>query len=138
MLLSAAVAVALVGCTRSDLPTLGDVNGVVTLDGNPLPEAVVNFTPTSGGRPSTGTTDENGYYSLLYLEGVDGAIVGEHAVTVEPITTEEMDDYDEENPEAGGTPPPQLPDSAYDGSIKKEVAEGSNEIDIELSNASSE
>lgn len=138
MLLLASVAVAFVGCGRSDLPKLGEVSGVVTLDGKPLPQAIISFTPVGEGRPSSGMTDDNGYYSLLYLEGVSGAIVGEHTITVEPVTTEEMDNYDEEDPESGGTPPPQLPDSAFDGSIRKKVDEGSNEIDIDLTNTSGE
>lgn len=43
------------GCgARSDLPELGDVKGVVTLDGKPLANAQIQFVPASG-RPSSGT-----------------------------------------------------------------------------------
>ncbi|QDU40708.1 hypothetical protein Mal4_50660 [Maioricimonas rarisocia] len=122
------------GCSRSDLPELGEVSGHVTLDGEPLSNAIVNFTPVGEGRPSTAQTDADGYYSLQYLAGVNGALIGEHVVTVEPVMTEEMDNYDEENPQAGGEPPPQLPDAAWDGSIKKEVTAEGSTIDIELAN----
>ena len=37
-----------------------------------------------------------------------------------------------QDPESGGVPPPTFPASATDGSIRKEVAAGSNEIDIPL------
>ncbi|MEW4527500.1 MAG: carboxypeptidase-like regulatory domain-containing protein [Maioricimonas sp. JB045] len=125
------------GCGRSDLPELGDVSGHVTLDGQPLADAIVNFTPVGEGRPSTAQTDAEGYYELQYLADVSGALIGEHVVTIEPVVTEEMDDYDEENPQAGGTAPPQLPASATDGSLRENVVAGSNSIDIQLSSGGS-
>jgi hypothetical protein len=122
------------GCGRSDLPDLGTVSGVVTLDGQPLPNAVVNFTPTGEGRPSTAETDEEGRYSLIYLQGVDGAIVGEHVVSVELIMSDEMDDLPDDPSEMTEEQKamPRLPESAADSSIRKEVKSGDNEINIAL------
>ena len=76
-----------------DLPDLEDVYGTVTLDGKPLSGAKVMFTPldrdlTVQGkekqklRTSAATTDEEGYYELLYTEGVYGAAITEHKVTI--------------------------------------------------------
>ncbi len=55
--LATAGAVSLSGCGgRSDLPELGDVQGVVTLDGQPLSGAQVQFVPQADGRPSVAET----------------------------------------------------------------------------------
>ena len=132
LLLLAIGAAGLVGCGRDDLPELGEVSGTVTLDDQPLADVIVHFTPTSEGRPSVGQTDEEGRYTLLYVADAEGALVGEHTVTIEAVITDEMDDYDEEHPESGGVPPPTFPAEATDGSIKKDVVAGSNEIDIAL------
>ena len=137
LLLMVAV-VAFVGCGRSDLPELGEVHGTVTLDGAPLPNAIVNFTPKEAGRPSSGETDENGNYTLLYLVDVPGALVGEHTVLIEPVITADMDDYDPDDPESGGAPPPVYPASASDGSIVETVSAGDNEINIPLISGESE
>lgn len=122
------------GCGRSDLPELGTVSGVVTLDNEPLPNAIVNFSPTAAGRPSTAETDSEGKYSLLYLTDVEGAVVGEHTVTVEKIVSEEEDNLSDDpaDLEPGQELPKQLPPSALDGSILKDVKSGDNKIDIAL------
>ena len=72
----------LAGCGGvSDQPELGQVEGNVTLGGKPLAGASVVFQPEKG-RPSFGTTDENGHYQLSYKEDVPGAAVGRHAVAI--------------------------------------------------------
>jgi hypothetical protein len=65
----------------ADQPELGEVTGVVTLDGKPLPNVIVTFNPAKG-RPSIGTTDEMGSYTLSYLGHLDGAVVGPNTVTI--------------------------------------------------------
>lgn len=76
------------------LPELGRVYGVVKLNGQPLEGAKVRFTPSDRKlsvdeagrhryRASTATTDEDGYYDLYYIEGVRGAALTEHRVTIE-------------------------------------------------------
>lgn len=134
LLLSAVVILSTTGCGRSDLPELGTVSGQVLLNNKPLPNAIVNFSPQAGGRPSTAETDDSGRYSLLYLTDVEGAIVGKHSVTVERIISEEEDNLSDDpaDLEAGQELPEQLPPSASDGSIIKEVNAGDNSIDISL------
>ena len=76
------------GCGGSDdTPELGTVSGTVTLDGDPVPNANVSFTPVEGGRPSAGTTDEDGYYELMYSLNNPGALPGEHRVGITTATT---------------------------------------------------
>lgn len=68
------------GC-GSDGPPIASVSGQVLLDGRPLPDAVVNFEP-SGGRASSGWTDESGRFELQYSSTRKGALVGEHVVRI--------------------------------------------------------
>jgi hypothetical protein len=75
------------GCGRSDRPPLGKVSGVVKLDGTPVPNASVMFTPIAGGRPASGTTDAAGRFSLTTFDQGDGALIGEHRVTVICVET---------------------------------------------------
>ena len=58
------------------------VTGVVTLDGKPVEGAAVMFMPKAGGRPATGTTDDKGRFELQTETAGDGALLGEHTVTV--------------------------------------------------------
>lgn len=76
-----------------EYPELGSVSGTVTLNGNPLPGARVEFVPVEkkvtldgdkqiGARSSKGFTNEEGYYELRYDQDVEGAVVGEHRVRI--------------------------------------------------------
>ena len=83
----------LLGCSkRGDGFAYEPVSGVVTLDGNPAVNATVAFSPQGtsleSGRPSIGLTDSEGRYVAKTLDGVDGAAVGEHLIS---ITAEQLD-----------------------------------------------
>lgn len=67
------------------LPEIGYVSGVVTLDGNPLPGATVYFMPVEPkypngkkgtARTSVGITDQQGRYTLLYIDKIQGVATG--------------------------------------------------------------
>lgn len=83
-----AALIALGGCGRGDRPKLGAVEGVVTLDGRPLPDATVRFTPTGRGRTAQGVTDGAGRYRLLYLRDIPGADVDRHVVRITTASEE--------------------------------------------------
>jgi len=68
------------GCTGGS-SNVGQVTGVVTLEGKPLVGAEVIFYPANG-RASVGTTDDTGKYELAYIRNENGAVVGEHRVTI--------------------------------------------------------
>ncbi len=77
------------GCWGSTSgPELIEVEGVVTLDGQPLPNATVRFVPvTHPGkveytRPAVGRTDEDGEYFLEYSLSREGALPGEYTVAI--------------------------------------------------------
>jgi hypothetical protein len=83
-LLSGFLLLATAGCGGGNI---GQVEGTITLDGKPLPDVAVNFTPLNavdGVAPgSSGMTDSNGKYSLsMVMDEVAGAIVGQHKVVI--------------------------------------------------------
>ena len=59
-------------------------SGVVLIDGRPQEKLSVLFFP-AGGRPAAGITDAEGRFRLTTFESGDGAVVGEHAVTITPM-----------------------------------------------------
>jgi len=73
------------GCFQRG-PELAPVAGTVTLDGEPLAGAQVEFKPMKG-NPSYGTTDERGRYELKYTKDKTGAVVGGHVVRITTQTT---------------------------------------------------
>ena len=72
------------GCGRSDIPELAPVTGTVRLDGAAFPGAIVYFhtQKEKGGRPAAATTDAEGRYELVYLDGVKGAHIGLNKVEI--------------------------------------------------------
>lgn len=87
--LSVGVCMLVVGCGQGG-PPMGKVSGTVTLDGNPLADVEVEFTPQAeGGSPSYGQTDASGQYDLMFSLDRKGALVGKHTVR---ITVPEFDE----------------------------------------------
>lgn len=94
-LLSIALAcVAMLGCSGS--VQMGQVTGVVTLDGQPVAGAQVTFSPRQGGWESSGITDQEGRYALEYAFGKTGAVVGTHhvCITTERRANKDSDEQD--------------------------------------------
>lgn len=107
-----------VGCGSGGEHGVAKAGGTVTLDGNPVPELVVSFTPqsTGGGNPgksATGRTDAQGKFTLSTYEMGDGAVIGKHQVMVS---------LDGPDP----TPPGQLSENIV------EVKSGTNDFDFKL------
>jgi hypothetical protein len=72
------------GCSSG--PKLAEVKGTVRLNGKPLHDVMVEFNPDAGtGVRSTGTTDENGRYTLICDDLRPGAIVGLHRVALHDL-----------------------------------------------------
>ena len=129
-ILAACLFAFIVGCGGSgNTPPLGQVSGTVTLNGEPLEGATVEFLPDNG-RPSIGMTDADGKYSLLFRANTSGALIGTHTVR---ITSQRGRSGGE-----GGEPlvearPEVVPREYNDGSsLSVEVTEGSNTHDFEL------
>lgn len=85
-LLIACVLLSLAGCGSKY--ELAPVSGVVRIDGQPYPGGKVVFYPVAtggsdiAGRPSFGKMDGEGRFELSCYKQSDGAIVGEHTVTL--------------------------------------------------------
>jgi hypothetical protein len=82
VVLCLALGLAASGCEEQ----LTEVGGVVTLDGRPLPNATITFTPRDGRRGSIGLTNVDGQYELHYSLTRVGAWPGEHDVRISTYT----------------------------------------------------
>lgn len=74
------------GCgSKPDMPPMASVSGVVTLDGESLPRASLQFVPdvSKNTRGPTGTafSDDKGRYQVS-TANVQGALVGFHRISV--------------------------------------------------------
>jgi hypothetical protein len=69
-----------IGCGPGG-PDIASVEGVVTLDGKPLPEASVLFINQEG-RPAGAWTDKDGKYKLMFDESRSGAIPGQSQIKI--------------------------------------------------------
>jgi hypothetical protein len=78
---------ALSGCNRSSLE-LAPVHGKVTIDNKPLFQGKVMFAPVAkgdhvnAGKPAWGNIQSDGTFRLTTYKNDDGAVVGEHWVTI--------------------------------------------------------
>lgn len=115
-------AILVLGCARTG-PEIGDVSGIVTLNGEPLVHATVMFMPVPDGRSSIGTTDESGAYRLIFNLREMGALTGEHHVA---ISTAGAD--------ASGRNTPERVPAKYrePGALTAAVVPGKNTIHFEL------
>jgi hypothetical protein len=119
----ASLCVSLSGCGSAD--GLGFVTGVVKMDGKPLANASVEFTPIDGkGLTSYGRTDKDGYYYMMASRTAEGSAVGRNRVK---ISTYEVIDNSRSIPE---TVPTKYNTSSE---LEAEVKSGSNTFDFDLS-----
>ena len=75
------------GCGDVPGPETAYVSGTVTMDGSPVPAGRVMFFPTASagkntGKAASGQLDESGQFELTTYNSGDGAVIGEHKVTV--------------------------------------------------------
>jgi hypothetical protein len=75
------------GCHRSPY-TVAPVHGKVTVDDKPVTQATLMFAPissgeeTNPGKPAFGTIESDGVYHLTTFAKNDGAVIGDHWVTI--------------------------------------------------------
>ncbi len=111
------------GCSAETPGNVSRVEGIVTVDGKPIPNALVTFKPKHSGKNSFGRTDNGGHYSLVYSTELSGAEIGEHDVTIS------------NKPFPGTEKPAVLVPTKFGkpGSLTANVAAGtSNEIDFAM------
>ena len=74
-----------VGCGAGDLPELGEVKGIVTLDGDPVERAYLLFVPEQDAEVKVlayGVTDAEGRYQAIFRDNVDGVPTGPRKVQI--------------------------------------------------------
>ncbi len=104
--LAGAATVALAGCGKAGY---AHVSGVVTVNGKPYANCMVQFLPESSkdhanpGRGAVGHTDENGRYSLKTVDGVRGAAVGKNQVQIRSEYLKGVKGFEYWDPAAGKT-----------------------------------
>jgi hypothetical protein len=103
------------------LPDLAPVTGKVTLDGQPLGNAVVSFVPQKGAA-SGGVTDAEGKYVLRYRDGTPGAALGQHQVLISTDLEGEMTAAAEKVPKKYNA----------NSELTANVVAGGNEINFDL------
>jgi hypothetical protein len=118
-----AALIVIAGCSGSTDDTgrrpTAPASGVVTYLGKPIEGATITFISKANPVPAYGTTDEEGKFQLTTYEQGDGAVIGEHFVTINKTTgftppagppstgNDDPEDYDNYVPPAmGATPPP--------------------------------
>ena len=150
-LVMAAFPLILVGCGGEDRPDLVPVSGVVTYQGQPLANAEVVFQNDKAPRAAVGTTDAQGKFRLQSYENFDGAVPGDHVITVSKIQADAAisgADVDDPSAAYGGgmdaaasgdmsaISKSELPDKYADpatSNLKETVTkEGPNEFEINL------
>jgi len=139
----------LVGCGGSSGRSLQVeyVEGVVSLDGQPVSEASIAFLPKNEGNGTEaagGFSDARGVYKLSSINGdfERGAVAGEYIVTVSKIETnnpfEGMSEEEAEKAAARGLVPtqkellPTIYQNRRNTPLSFTVNKGRNKIDIEL------
>lgn len=94
--------VGICGCSAPPAD-LAKATGVVTLDGEPIPDAKIMFHPVAGGaRTSYGTTNEKGEFKASTFGMYDGALVGHHQVTITKVDTSAQAKVDPKQGYMGG------------------------------------
>ena len=113
------------GCSYEE--GLGRVDGVVKLDGKPLANASVEFTPTDGkGLTSYGRTDSQGAYYMMATRSDKGAAVGKNKVRI--TTYEVLDDQGKLT-----TVPERVPTRYNQATeLEADVKSGSNDFNFDL------
>ncbi len=103
------------------------VKGRVSLDGKPLPNALVVFQPENGSRPSVSRTDDSGNFELMRTEKLKGAAVGKHKVSV--TVGGEVDNIGKKSVIVVEKLPAKY---NVKSTLVKEVQPGANEINLDL------
>jgi hypothetical protein len=143
--LSAVVSLLLMvtGCSGAGRPPLGKVSGKVTYNGKSVTAGSVIFTPVQGSqseasRIATGQIEADGSYFLTTFDTGDGAVLGQHVVTVD--SRGDPDEMKKLNMKPGGIIAYKLPKASIPekytkpdrSPFKYTVEVGNNTINLEL------
>ncbi len=133
-----------VGCSgggedkwTADREKVVPTTGVVTLDGQPVEGATVNFHSKSKELAAYGRTDASGRFTLTTYEATDGAVPGEHVVTVKKVKTNTVLNPDDPEADPLSTSeewlvPKKFASQSTSGQTATVTEEGDNDFTFEL------
>jgi hypothetical protein len=111
----AGVLVAICGCgSGAGKVVVVPVSGSVKYKGQPVDGALVSFATTASPRTAVGMTDAQGNFKLTTMNTDDGAVAGEHVVTISKAAKadgnvpkmQSPEDYAKYMQQTGSTKPP--------------------------------
>lgn len=124
-----ALSIILSGCGSNSAAT---VQGVVTLDGAPVPAGSISFVPATGGAQSYAMSDESGNYEV-YTGREAGLTPGQYRVTVVARERPKVNQTELGGPApAGDSLTPRWYASPDTSGLTFDVKPGSNDINLEL------
>lgn len=125
------------GCSRG--PQLGEVEGVIRVNGKPIEKIHIEFWPEASAPRSMGLTDAEGRYTLMTDDGKrKGAVVGGHKVILRDVgiwNTAKYRGRDAENVDLNEGRKSRIPVHYADikhTNLRKEVSPGKNQIDFDI------
>ena len=116
----------ILGCGGSSVPQLGSVSGTVTKGDQPVSGVKVTFAPKEEGRPSSGLTDDQGKFDLMYNVDEKGAVIGMHTITLAPVDDEE--NYEDGDEDGEGNEDKAITD--YRSEVEVKSGDNTFELDI--------
>lgn len=115
----------LIACSQDS--TIGEVSGVITLDGTPLAGAIIFFKPNEGGTTAFGRTDDEGRYQLVATGSREGTVPGTNTVRI----TTRLESSGERG-ESYWTPEKVPARYNEESTLQAEVKPGRNELNFDL------
>lgn len=113
-----------------DLPRTVPVSGEILLKGKPVLDAFLTFHPQGTGNPAFGKVDENGKFQLTTYEKGDGAVLGQHTVTVQIMPEGAVPGMEAET--GKGMSIPKKYNSPATSPLKVTIKDSDNELQLTL------
>ena len=133
MLLACAAMSGCAGPPGADYGSLGlvEISGTITLDGQPLSNAMVQFVDADQ-TYCTGVTDSSGHYTMMLDSRKSGVIPGDKTVRISSRVPA-GEGAEEEDPDAKPTEPEKVP-ACYnkDSKLQIKVTESDSDMDFDL------
>jgi hypothetical protein len=120
------------GCSSGGFPT-APVRGTITYQGKPLTTGTILFRPEGDLPSATGEIKPDGSYVLTTYTDDDGAVLGKHDILITAIEDQTDKLPEARNPAPGLIIPVRYTNFATSG-LSREVKEGQNTFDFELTN----
>lgn len=125
--------VAMTGCTPAD-PLLVPISGQVLLEGQPVADVIVTFTPigSTAGSGSLGGTSADGKFTLTDVRGGRGGHVGAYRVSLYPAPPVAGRDLPSDTVSSGRADVPELLRNPNRSPLRATVPPAGAEIEIQL------